>query len=80
MNGYHKWTKEEEEIFREAIVQFKYNWVRIQQNILPHISVKSMKNKYYQRMHNNSIIKSSSIVSDEEVYKLIKIIMYQNLQ
>ncbi|CAL6017768.1 Conserved_hypothetical protein [Hexamita inflata] len=44
MNGYHRWTKKEEDIFREAIVQFKYNWVRIQQNLLPHISVKSMKN------------------------------------
>ncbi|CAL6017806.1 Conserved_hypothetical protein [Hexamita inflata] len=57
MNRYHKWTKEDEEIFRDALIKFQCNWSRIQCKVLPHISIKSMKNKYYQRIHNNADIK-----------------------
>ncbi|CAL6070531.1 Myb-like_DNA-binding domain-containing protein [Hexamita inflata] len=57
MNNYHKWTKNEEDIFREAIILYQFNLEAIQSKFLPHISLKSMKNKYYQRIHNNADIK-----------------------
>ncbi|CAL6030840.1 Myb-like_DNA-binding domain-containing protein [Hexamita inflata] len=57
MNTYHKWTKNEEDIFREAIILYQFNLETIQSKFLPHISLKSMKNKYYQRIHNNADIK-----------------------
>ncbi|CAL6018816.1 Conserved_hypothetical protein [Hexamita inflata] len=86
--NYHRWTKDEESVFREAIVRFKFNWSRIQQSLLPHISIKSMKNKYYQKMHNNTEVKtfksqaeeSSSKMSEEQVYQMIKDIISQNQQ
>ncbi|CAL6017882.1 Myb-like_DNA-binding domain-containing protein [Hexamita inflata] len=86
--NYHRWTLDEESVFREAIVRFKFNWSRIQQSLLPHISIKSMKNKYYQKMHNNTEVRSiksqaeesSSKMSEEQVYEIIKIIMSLNLQ
>ncbi|CAL6017910.1 Conserved_hypothetical protein [Hexamita inflata] len=86
--NYHRWTQDEESVFREAIVRFKFNWSRIQQTLLPHISIKSMKNKYYQKMHNNTevrIIKSlseesSSKMSEEQVYQMIKDIISLNQQ
>ncbi|CAL6070554.1 Myb-like_DNA-binding domain-containing protein [Hexamita inflata] len=84
--NYHRWTLDEESVFREAIVRFKFNWSRIQQSLLPHISVKSMKNKYYQKMHNNTKVRSiksqaeesSSKMSEEQVYQMIKDIISQN--
>ncbi|CAL6070564.1 Myb-like_DNA-binding domain-containing protein [Hexamita inflata] len=86
--NYHRWTLDEESVFREAIVRFKFNWSRIQQSLLPHISVKSMKNKYYQKMHNNTEVRSiksqaeesSSKMSEEQVYQMIKDIISQNKQ
>ncbi|CAL5995066.1 Myb-like_DNA-binding domain-containing protein [Hexamita inflata] len=85
--NYHRWTKDEETVFREAIVGFKFNWSRIQQSLLPHISIKSMKNKYYQKMHNNTKVicksqeeQTGSKISEEMVYKMIKGIISQNLQ
>ncbi|CAL6018794.1 Conserved_hypothetical protein [Hexamita inflata] len=86
--NYHRWTQDEESVFREAIVSFKFNWTRIQQSLLPHISIKSMKNKYYQKMHNNTEVKTfksqaeestSSKISEEQVYEMIKGIISQNL-
>ncbi|CAL6018780.1 Myb-like_DNA-binding domain-containing protein [Hexamita inflata] len=81
--SYHKWTLPEEQVFREALVKFGQRWDVIQHSLLPHISIKSMKNKYYQKMHQNlqggqedSSVQSR--VSDEQLYALIQNIVLQN--
>ncbi|CAL6070562.1 Myb-like_DNA-binding domain-containing protein [Hexamita inflata] len=81
--SYHKWTLPEEQVFREALVKFGQRWDVIQNSLLPHISVKSMKNKYYQKMHQNlqSAQEDSSVqsrVSDEQLYAIIQNIVFQN--
>ncbi|CAL6018752.1 Myb-like_DNA-binding domain-containing protein [Hexamita inflata] len=79
MNNYHKWTKNEEDIFREAIILYQFNLEAIQSKFLPHISLKSMKNKYYQRIHNNADIKiqiknqkQQNLKQEQEVYNYIR--------
>ncbi|CAL6017846.1 Myb-like_DNA-binding domain-containing protein [Hexamita inflata] len=81
--SYHKWTLPEERVFREALVKFGQRWDVIQHNLLPHISVKSMKNKYYQKMHQNlqgaqEDSSAQSRVSDEQLYAIIQNIVLQN--
>ncbi|CAL6030919.1 Myb-like_DNA-binding domain-containing protein [Hexamita inflata] len=82
---YHKWTLEEESIFRLAVAKYRHNWARIKARVLPHVSINSMKNKYYQKLHNNLEVgksaarqeESSSRLSEEQVYEMIKSMISQ---
>ncbi|CAL6018810.1 Conserved_hypothetical protein [Hexamita inflata] len=82
---YHKWTLEEESIFRLAVAKYRHNWARIKARVLPHVSINSMKNKYYQKLHNLEVgqsaarqEESSSRLSEEQVYEIIKNVISQS--
>ncbi|CAL6009487.1 Conserved_hypothetical protein [Hexamita inflata] len=44
---YHKWTDEELAKVQRGITEYGHRWRLIQQNLLPHLPIQTIKNKFY---------------------------------
>ncbi|CAL6009447.1 Conserved_hypothetical protein [Hexamita inflata] len=44
---YHKWTDEELAKVQRGITEYGHRWRLIQQNLLPHMPIQTIKNKFY---------------------------------
>ncbi|KAH0572280.1 hypothetical protein SS50377_26490 [Spironucleus salmonicida] len=47
--SHHVWTEQELHLLGLGIRKYKYNWVKISQEFLPHLNSISIKNKFYKR-------------------------------
>ena len=46
-NIYHKWSSEELDTLAKGVAAYGHKWKAIQSNLLPHLPVQTIKNKYY---------------------------------
>lgn len=50
MANLHRWTQIEIQLLKEGVKQFDQDYRMIQQKLLPHISAKIIKTRYYNQM------------------------------
>ncbi|CAL6028569.1 Conserved_hypothetical protein [Hexamita inflata] len=71
---YHKWTDEELAKVQRGITEYGHRWRLIQQNLLPHLPIQTIKNKFY------SIEYKKDDTSKQQAKKKITLLPNNNIE